>query len=90
MIKRDAAIAFRRLEQARSEMKLYEDRLLPMAHRGVQMARLGFDMGEIRLTEYITEQRRLTDIESSYVQVRADIFQANVEVERAIGPRLGR
>jgi cobalt-zinc-cadmium efflux system outer membrane protein len=90
MIRRDAAIALRRLEQAQRGVKLYEDRLLPMAQQGVQMARLGFDLGEIRLAEYITEQRRLTDIESSYVQARAELFQAGVEVERAIGRRPGR
>jgi outer membrane protein, heavy metal efflux system len=85
IITRDVTIAMKRLDQVRRNMEMYKNRLVPVAQRSVEMAKLGFDMGELRLAEYLNEQRRLAEIESSYAQARADLFRAQVEVERAIG-----
>ena len=84
-IYRDVAVAMKHLEQARREMDMYKDRLLPVAQKSLRMAKLGFDLGELHLSEYLSEQRKLTDIESSYAQARANLFLATAEVEKAIG-----
>ncbi|HEU4388994.1 MAG TPA: TolC family protein [Blastocatellia bacterium] len=88
LIRRDVVIAHRRVEQARRDLKLYEDRLVPLAQGNVRMARLGFEMGELRLVEYINEQRRLSDYESGYAQAKAELFKARVELGIAVGKRL--
>ena len=88
IVRRDVTLAMRRLDQVRREVRLYEDRLLPLGQDSVRMAKLGFDLGEVRLGDYVLEQRRLADAETAYVQAKADLFQARVEVERAIGRRL--
>lgn len=85
MVQRDVMIAFKRLDQAQRNVKLHEDRALELGQVNVRMARLGFEQGELRLTDYIAEQRRLTDLESSYAQARAEVIQARIELERAIG-----
>jgi len=87
MVRRDVLIAFRRLDQARRNVRLHEDRALQLGQVNVRMARLGFEQGELRLADYIAEQRRLTDLESSYAQARNEVFQAKIELERAIGNR---
>jgi cobalt-zinc-cadmium efflux system outer membrane protein len=88
VIRRDVGTAIQHLEQAARNLKLHEERILPLAQENVKMARLGFDMGELRLLDYLNEQRKLSEAESSYVQARAERFQAGIEFERAIGRRL--
>ena len=56
--------------------------------RSVDMARLGFELGEVRLVDYILEQRRLIDVETGWAQARAELLQARYELERAVGRRL--
>jgi cobalt-zinc-cadmium efflux system outer membrane protein len=88
VIRRDVAIAHRRLQQAQKDAKLYEEKLLPVGRRSVDMAKLGFDLGEIRLVDYILEQRRLIDVETGWAQARAELLQARFELERAVGRNL--
>lgn len=90
MVRRDVMIAIKRLDEAQLNVKVYEDRALQLGQGNVRMARLGFEQGELRLAEYLAEQHRLTDIESSYAQARTEVFQARIELERAIGRPLGK
>ncbi|HKX33638.1 MAG TPA: TolC family protein [Blastocatellia bacterium] len=90
MVRRDVMIALKRLGQAQRNVKLHEEQALRLGRGNVQMARLGFEQGELRLADYLTEQRRLTDVERSYAQARAEVFQAKIELERAIGRPQGR
>ncbi len=90
IVRRDVTIAIKRLDQAQREVKIYEDRTLRLAQGNVRMARLGFEQGELRLADYVSEQRRLADVETAYTQARAELFQARVETQRAIGRPLGR
>jgi outer membrane protein TolC len=84
LIRRDVMVAARRFERAQRELKI-TDEALRLARDSVQMARLGFEQGELRLVDYITEQRRLTDLEDAYAQARNEFFQARAEFWRALG-----
>jgi cobalt-zinc-cadmium efflux system outer membrane protein len=84
LIRRDVMMAARRLEQAQRELKLYEE-ALRLARGSIQMARLGFEQGELRLVDYVIEQRRLIDLEDAYAQSRNEFFQARAQFRRALG-----
>ena len=84
-IRRDVMIAVKRLDQAQRDLKLYQDRALRLTRSSVQMAKLGFEQGELRLVDYIAEQRRLADLEDAYAQAGNELFQARVELKRALG-----
>lgn len=89
IVRRDVT-AVVRLELARRNAVLHEKSLTRLAENISQMAKLGFDLGELRLSDYIQEQRQLADVETSHVQAKAEVFQAEVELERAVGKRLNR
>jgi len=84
-IRRDVMIAVKRLDQAQRELQLFQDRALRLTRSNVQMAKLGFEQGELRLADYIIEQRRLADLEDAYAQAGNELFQAQVELKRALG-----
>jgi cobalt-zinc-cadmium efflux system outer membrane protein len=88
-IRRDVMIAYRRLEHAAADARLYQERLVPLGQRSVAMAKLGFEQGEVRLVDYLLEQRRSIDTESASAAARAELMSASVELERALGRRIG-
>ena len=56
-----------------------------MASRNVEVVRQAYELGRGSLLEVIAEQRRYIEIENGYTDALKQVYDASVEIERAIG-----
>jgi cobalt-zinc-cadmium efflux system outer membrane protein len=51
----------------------------------VVVIREAYRLGQLRLLDVLNEQRRLVDLQLSYIEAQAQAARALVELERAVG-----
>ena len=78
--------AFTQLDAARRALALYERGVRDVARRNLEVVRRTWELGRGTLLDVITEQRRLIEIENGYTDALKQVFDAIVEIERAVGP----
>jgi hypothetical protein len=59
--------------------------LPPTAQRNLDVVRRTWELGRGTLLDVITEQRRLIEIENGYTDALRQVFDATVEIDRAVG-----
>ena len=85
MIRREIAAAYTRYEGAQRVLKIYDTDLLAAAQNNLRVVRGSFDLGHVRLTEVLNEQRRLIDLQMTYTAALKESFAARVELENVVG-----
>ena len=88
IIRREVAAAYVRYEGAQRVLKIYNTDLLVAAQNNLRVMRASFDLGHIRLTEVLNEQRRLIDVQMGYTAALKESFAARVELENVVGTTL--
>ncbi|HEY1694324.1 MAG TPA: TolC family protein [Polyangiaceae bacterium] len=81
----EVAVAMRRLEEARHVVRLYENRLLPVARDQIDAARAGFVSSRNDFVAVVGAERNLRSVELSYQMARADVDRRQAELDRAVG-----
>lgn len=81
----EVAVALKRLEEARHVVRLFEERLLPVAHAQIDAARAGFVVSQNDFVAVIGAERSLRSTELSYQTARADWDRRRAELDRALG-----
>jgi len=56
-----------------------------VARRNLDVVRQSYELGRGSLLDVIAEQRRFIDVETGYTDVLKQVYDAAVEVERAVG-----
>ena len=79
----EAALA--QSEAARRAVAVYERGVRDIASANVDVVRRSYGLGRATLLDVIAEQRRYIDVEQGYTDVLRQVWDAAVEVERAIG-----
>jgi len=59
--------------------------VLGQSNKNLAVIREAYHLGQLRLLDVLTEQRRLTDTELSYLDARAAADRAWTDLERATG-----
>jgi cobalt-zinc-cadmium efflux system outer membrane protein len=77
--------AFAQLEAAMRSLEIYERGVRDVARRNLEVVRQSYELGRGTLLDVIAEQRRLIDVENGYTDALKQVYDADVEVERAIG-----
>lgn len=85
MIRREIAAAYTRYEGAQRVLKIYDTDLLAAAQNNLRVVRGSFELGHVRLTEVLNEQRRLIDLQMTYTAALKESFAARVELENVVG-----
>jgi cobalt-zinc-cadmium efflux system outer membrane protein len=86
VIRQEVDAAFTQLDAARRALALYERGVRDVARRNFEVVRRTWELGRGTLLNVITEQRRLIEIENGYTDALKQVFDATVEIERAVGP----
>jgi cobalt-zinc-cadmium efflux system outer membrane protein len=86
VVRQEVDAAFTQLEAARRALALYERGVRDVARRNFEVVRRTWELGRGTLLNVITEQRRLIEIENGYTDALKQVFDATVEIERAVGP----
>lgn len=83
--KRELQAALARYEAAERSRRLFDERVNRQAEENLKVVRASYDLGEIRLTDVLTEQRRLIDTKRAYNDVVKEYQLSLIELERLSG-----
>ncbi len=81
----EVTVAFKRLEEARHVLHLFETRLVPVAREQVDAARAGFVVSRNDFVTVVGAEKNLRSVELESQVARANIDRRSAELERALG-----
>jgi cobalt-zinc-cadmium efflux system outer membrane protein len=84
MARQEVDAAFAQHEAARRSLGLYERGVRDVARRNLDVVRQAYRLGRGTLLDVIAEQRRYIEIENGYTDVLKQVYDAAVEIERAV------
>ncbi len=64
---------------------MFETGVRDLARANVEVVRRSYALGRATLLEVIGEQRRFIEIEQGYTEALKQVYDAAVELERAVG-----
>jgi cobalt-zinc-cadmium efflux system outer membrane protein len=84
MARQEVEAAFAQHAAARRSLGLYERGVRAVARRNLDVVRQAYQLGRGTLLDVIAEQRRYIEIENGYTDVLKQVYDAAVEIERAV------
>ncbi|MGH9850996.1 MAG: TolC family protein, partial [Blastocatellia bacterium] len=78
----EAAAAYAKFERARQALGVYRDNVLSQAARNLDVIRQTYLLGQKTVLDYLEEQRRFVDVETSFTELLKEHFDSLVEIER--------
>jgi outer membrane protein, heavy metal efflux system len=88
IIRREVAAAYARWEGATRMLKTYNTELLAASQNNLRVVRASFDLGHLRLTDVLAEQKRLVEVQLSYTAALKEYYAARVALETVTGAKL--
>ena len=88
VVRREVAAAYTRYEGAMRVLKTYDTNLLAASQNNLRVVRASYDLGHVRLTEVLAEQRRQVEVQLGYISALKEYYAARVELESALGAPL--
>jgi outer membrane protein, heavy metal efflux system len=85
VVRSEVASAYARYQAAQAAQTLFEQGVLARSNANLSTLREAYRMGAFRVTELITEQRRLVDSEREYTEVLTERYRALADLQAAIG-----
>jgi outer membrane protein, heavy metal efflux system len=85
VVRAEVTAAWRRLEAAESSIRTYEQGVIARSEQNVQTMRAAYQVGAFRVTELLTEQRRLLDMQREMTEALAERYRAMAELRAALG-----
>ena len=89
VVRAEVTSAFRRLEAARAAVTVFEQGVINRSTDNVRVIRAAYELGEFRVTDLITEQRRLLDSQREYTDALVEGYRAIADLYAAMGITLG-
>jgi cobalt-zinc-cadmium efflux system outer membrane protein len=83
MIRNEVSAAYARHERAQAALNLFRDGVREQALRNVEVIRQTYVLGQKTVLDYLSEQRRLIEVETAYTDVLKEYFESLVEIEKA-------
>jgi outer membrane protein, heavy metal efflux system len=80
--------AYRRWIGARRSLELLRTGVVEPSQKSLTVIREAYRLGQLRLFDVLNEQRRLGELQLSYIDAQTDAARALAELERAIGGNL--
>jgi cobalt-zinc-cadmium efflux system outer membrane protein len=89
IVRQEVAAAFAQLDAAQRALAIYSRGVRDVAGRNLGVVRQAYELGRIPVLDVIAEQRRYIDIEMGYTDALKLVYDAGVEIQRAVavGPR---
>lgn len=84
-IRQEVAAVFTQYEAAQRSLEIYARGVRDVAKHNLEVVRQTYELGRVPLLDVIAEQRRYIDIEMGYTESLKQVYDAIVEIERAVG-----
>ncbi len=85
IIKNEVATAFTRIEAINTAYSRLETAVLPRSRKNVETIRSVYELGELKITDLINEQRRLLDTNRDLTEVLTERYRAKADLFIALG-----
>jgi cobalt-zinc-cadmium efflux system outer membrane protein len=85
VVRAEVSAAWRRHEAAEASIRTYEQGVIARSEQNVQTMRAAYQVGAFRVTELLTEQRRLLDMQREMTEALAERYRAMAELRAALG-----
>jgi len=82
-VRREIAASFARYEQSMKAAEIYRVGVRDQANANLSVVRQTYELGSKTLLDFIAEQRRFIEVETSFIDSLLDTYLARVEIERA-------
>jgi outer membrane protein, heavy metal efflux system len=83
--RQEVAAAFAQVEGARRAQEMYARGVRDVARRNLDVVRRTYALGRGSLLDVVAEQRRYIEIENGYTEALKQLYDATVDLERAVG-----
>ena len=84
-IRQEVTAAFTRYAAAQRALEIYTQGVREVARQNLEVVRQTYTLGRATLLDVIAEQRRYIDIETGYTEALKQVYDAVVDIERAVG-----
>ncbi|MEO7674076.1 MAG: TolC family protein, partial [Pyrinomonadaceae bacterium] len=85
VIRSEVVIAFQRIEAAERALSRLETAVLPRSRQNIETVRQVYQLGELRITDLIAEQRRLLDANRDLTETLTERYRAQADLFIALG-----
>ncbi|HEV8369071.1 MAG TPA: TolC family protein [Pyrinomonadaceae bacterium] len=82
-VRREIATSFARYEQSMKAAEIYRVGVRDQANANLQVVRQTYELGSKTLLDFIAEQRRFIEVETSFIDSLLETYLAHVDIERA-------
>ncbi|MGH9931430.1 MAG: TolC family protein [Pyrinomonadaceae bacterium] len=82
-VRREVASAFARYQSAARAAEIYRVGVQGQANANLDVVRQTYELGSKTLLDFIAEQRRFIEVQTTFIESLVAIYQARVEIERA-------
>ena len=85
VVRGEILAAYQRLEAAKQAVSTLENAAIPLSIKNVETFRQIYELGEIKITDLINEQRRLLDATRDLTEALTARYRAQVDLNIALG-----
>jgi outer membrane protein, heavy metal efflux system len=82
-VRREVAASFARYEQSMRAAEIYRVGVRDQANANLDVVRQTYELGSKTLLDFIAEQRRFIEVETSFIDSLQETYLAQVDIERA-------
>ena len=84
-VRQEVTAAFIQYEATKRALDLYAQGVREVARQNLEVVRKTYELGRTSLLDLIAEQQRYINIEMGYTDVLKQVYEAAVDIERAVG-----
>jgi outer membrane protein, heavy metal efflux system len=88
IVRNEVTVAFQQIESARRAVIAFETVILPRSRENLETLRRVYEIGEIGITDLLTEQRKLLDANRDLTDAYSRRYKAETDLITAIGIKL--
>ncbi len=87
-VRLEVEAAFRRWTSAAQSLEILNRGVLKQSEQNLVVIREAYNLGQLRILDVLTEQRRLIETQLSHIDAESELFQSLADLERAVGGAL--
>ncbi len=84
-IRQEVTAVFTQYEATQGALDIYTQGVREVARQNLEVVRQTYTLGRATLLDVIAEQRRYIDVETGYTEALKRVYDAAVDIERAVG-----
>jgi outer membrane protein, heavy metal efflux system len=85
VVRAEVTSAYTRYEAARAALATFEQGVIARSNENIQSIRGAYEVGAFRITDLLSEQRRLVDLQGEFTEALTERYRALVDLQAAMG-----